>query len=340
MKSGSFILLIVIAITLGFNGIPLAGSTITQVTNNSYEDSFPRIKGDYLVWQGYVDGDQEIFLYNIATGETTQITYNDYDDLSPQTDGSNIVWHGFKDGEWDIFLWDGSTVQTISDRSAEDVSPQIANGLIVWASAPFGGDSAGSGEIMFYDVGTKTHILLSGSVDPGNVLDDSAPRISAEEVMWTQTDNDENTTMYLYSLPSGPAFRAPESYIWKGSAQSDGNLMVSTPFDGNDKEIVVHDNTLRSRERITNNDLQDTFPSISGNYVAWVGGQLQAAEIYLAFYEPTDSSAGFGTGDSGNTARGFGTGDSGDTGTGFDTGDSGGDSGLCFVSTVASSLSW
>ena len=66
-------LLLTISIAM-FGPVAWADTTISQVTNNSYEDSFPRIGGDYLVWQGYVGGDWEIFLYNIATGETKQIT--------------------------------------------------------------------------------------------------------------------------------------------------------------------------------------------------------------------------------------------------------------------------
>ena len=69
---------VLLGVTLGFCSLSQAGTDITQITSNSYEDSFPQIKGDYLVWQGQVDGDWEIFVYDIATGEgPVRITDND-----------------------------------------------------------------------------------------------------------------------------------------------------------------------------------------------------------------------------------------------------------------------
>ena len=37
-----------------------------QITFNSHEDSSPHIKGNYVVWQGFVEGDWEIFLFDIG----------------------------------------------------------------------------------------------------------------------------------------------------------------------------------------------------------------------------------------------------------------------------------
>jgi len=267
-------------IVLGLSGSLLAGSVTTQVTNNSYEDSFPRIKADHIVWQGRNDGDWEIFLYNIATGVTTQITDNDYDDLSPQTDGSYIVWQGFKDHEWDIFLWNGSEVQAISDRSAQDASPQIANGRIVWTSEPFGEEFVGPSEVVLYDVETQTRPVLSADVDPGNTLDDGGPRINDEVVIWIQTDDQDNTTLYMYDLSNGSITESPE-YVWRDSSQRDGIVSVLSRHDGHDRELFVYSSNSRRYYQVTNNSLDDRYPSISANHVAW----MAAGEIFVAEYE-------------------------------------------------------
>jgi beta propeller repeat protein len=323
MKSKLFVILsVALTLVLGVFGFVQADFSTIQVTINSYEDRFPDIKESYLVWETHMGGDSEIFLYNIVSKEKVQITNNNYDDISPKTDGTYVVWQGFESGEWDIFLWDGNETHTISNRGAADLFPQIANGLVVWTSQPLGDDSLGRGEIILYDAGTQTSTELSEEVDAGNTLDDSAPRINNEEVMWVQTDNDGHYTTYLYPLPNGPCLQAPEDYIWKDSPQTDGSLMVSSPYDGHDKEIVLYNTGLGSHEQFTDNDISDTHPRISGNYVAWVGGEGKASEIYLASYEPGDTGTVF------------------DTGTDVTTGDSNGDGGLCFVSTVANSLRW
>ena len=297
MKAKWFILLVIMTIVLGFSGSLLAGSVTTQVTNNSYEDSFPRIKDDYIVWQERNNGDWELFLYNIATGVTTQITDNDYDDLSPQTDGQYVVWQGFDGGEWDIFLWDGSEIKAISDRGAEDVSPQIANGLIVWTSEPFGEDFVGPSEVVLYDVETQTRTVLSADVDPGNTLDDSGARINDEVVIWVQTDDQDNTISYMYDLSNGSITENPE-YVWRDTPQRDGNLSVLTRHDGHDREIFVYSSSSRRYYQVTDNSLEDRYPSISGNRVAWMaGGEIFFAEYeYLGLISPTDGAVLSGPG--------------------------------------------
>lgn len=270
----------------------LAGTTISRITSNSYVDSLPRIKGNYLVWQGSVDGDLEIFVYNMGTGVTTQITNNDYDDMSARTDGTYVVWQGFDNGEWDIFVWDGTEIQAISDRGAEDVSPQIANGLVVWASEPFGDDFLSPEEVILYDAGTRTHTVLSAGVDPGNTLNDSAPTINDEAVIWVQSDAEDNTTLYMYDLSDGTTTEKPDDVFLKDSPQRDGSLSVLTRHDGHDRELFVYNSECGRYHRITDNDYQDTYPSISENHVAWMSaGEIFLAELKcLALVRPGDHS--------------------------------------------------
>jgi len=270
-------LLLTVSITV-FGLVALAHAAVIQVTSNSHADSFPQVKGDYLVWQGYVDGDWEIFLYDAATGQTTQITDNDFDDLSPQTDGSYIVWQGFYEDEWDVFLWDGIEVQLISGVSAEDVSPQIANGFVVWTSSPFGEGFIGPGEVILHDASNGTYDVLSESVDPGNSFHDGRPRINDEVVIWVQVDGEGNETSYMYEFETGSVSEITEGFVWRDSPQRDGGLTVLSRHNGGDRDIFVYDTVSRTYYQLTDDDSQDRYPSISGCYVAWVAG----GEIFLA----------------------------------------------------------
>ena len=255
-----------------------AHGAVIQVTSNSYPDNLPEVKGDYLVWQGYIDGDWEIFLYNAATGGTRQITDNNYDDLSPQTDGYYIVWQGFCEGEWDIFLWNGSEIQLISGVNTEDISPQIANGFIAWTSDPFGDDFTGPGEVILYDADHGTYSVLSAWVDPDNAFDDRRPRVNDEVVMWEQANDQGNAINYIYDLGTGVVNEAPEGFVWKDGPQRDGNLSVLSRHDGEDREIFIYDTVSRTYYQLTDDEFQGRYPSISGCYVAWVAG----GEIFLA----------------------------------------------------------
>jgi len=254
----------------------------TQITENSYEDIFPSIRGNNLVWQGRVDGDWEIFAYDIAAaGTPIQITHNTYDDISPQTDGSYVVWLGYSQSGGEIFLYDlskgGAPVQITNDGKA-DSPPQIANGRVVWTSHQVS-DSVEPGEIVLYDIAAGQPTQLTN-----NTLDDSAPRINDQTVMWVEA-NGTGKTVYIYDLtkpvgPTNPA-PAPEGFVWTDSPQTDGNLTVLARRDGSDREIFVHNTTLNTYEQLTDNDGEDSYPRISGNNVAWVSGKGQASEIFL-----------------------------------------------------------
>lgn len=256
----------------------MSGPMVTQVTTNTYEDSFPQINGDYVVWQAHVDGDWEIFLYDMVTKETTQLTSNNDNDLSPQTDGEHVVWQGMSSGGWDIFLWDGIDAHNISDPVADDTSPQIANGLVVWTSQPVGDDD--NGDIILYDIESGTGSVLSAQVDPGNAFDDTSPRIDGNVVFWLQTDDQDNVRVFVYGIHDGTVTE-DTGYLSRGTPQVDGNLTVLTRHDGTDREIFLYNSIPRHHHQVTDNDMDDEFPGLSGNRMAWVAH----GEIFVARYD-------------------------------------------------------
>ncbi len=281
--------LVVLTGILVFGGLLHADSTVMQVTNNSYDDSLPQIKGDYVVWQGKVNGDWEIFVCNIYTPEAPiQITDNDYDDISAQTDGNYVVWLGYSRSGGEIFLYDIASANTtqITDDNDVDSPPQIADGRAVWASQEVT-DSVEPGEVMLYHIATQVTEQLTN-----DALDDSDPRINNETVLWIQTDEDDNSSLFIHEIATGITAEAPEGFVWEDSPQTDGDLTVLTRHDGNDREIFLRNSDSRRHHQITNNDLEDTYPSISGNHMAWMaGGEIFLAEYkYLALMSPTDNA--------------------------------------------------
>jgi beta propeller repeat protein len=282
MKSKLVAVLAILSIvTLGFSSLVQA----KQITNNSCEDTSPHIKGNCLVWQGFVAGDWEVFLYNIATGETVQITNNDYGDVSPQTDGDYVVWLGFSNSGGEIFLYDilNQTPTQITTDTNVDSPPKIANGLVVWAAQEVT-TSVEPGDIFLYRTGIQQTEQLTFNEQDGN-SDDSSPGINDAHVVWTQK-NGSNTTLFLYDLPVGPSYQAPEGFVWQDSPQTDTdtNLTVYSRVVSNDREIFVRNTGLKAYEQITDNDFEDQSPRISGHNLAWVGGEDQASEIFLASF--------------------------------------------------------
>jgi Tol biopolymer transport system component len=297
MKTRLFVLLLVAAVVTLTSGSGLqADSTeiwntgnITTISHNS----FPQIKGNCLVWQGCggLEGatsgsaDCEIFLYDIDNQVVTQVTDDDYDDISPQTDGDYVVWqkHDTSRGN-QIFLYaiDGTDppggTMISNDDDKDNYSPRIAAGRVVWTSQLVA-RSFEPGEIMLYDAKTRS--------GPDSISDStsdcSSPRINSETVVWVQSNTDGTTTLFIYDLTSeNPEPEpAPEDFVWPDGPQTDGNLMVLTRHDGNDREIFIYNSDSGRYHQVTDNDLEDTYPSISENRVGWMGGE----EIFVAEYE-------------------------------------------------------
>ena len=281
MKRKLLISLIISFITvMGLSVSAQADTNITKITSNSYNDSFPSINGDYVVWQGHVNGHWQIFLYNIENEETTRITNNNYDNISPRTDGEDVVWFGACNQGGEIFrhnITSGVTSRITNDTNA-DSPPQIANGRVVWASNQVT-DSVEPGEINLFEIGGSSVQLTT------NDLDDISPRINSHFVVWLQIDeDDDDSTLFVYNISKGTTQEAPEGFIWKDSQQTDGDLTVSMQNKGAGWNITLHRNGQNGLEQVTNNNLDNRYPGISGNYMTWMGGEGQASEIYVAQY--------------------------------------------------------
>ena len=283
MKRKLLILCLALAPVLLLTGPAYADITTVPVTANAHADIAPHVHGNFIVWQGHVDGDWEIFLYNIATGQTTQVTENDYDDFSPKTDGNDVVWVGYNVPGGEIFLYhigdptpiiDGANALT-SDTNV-DTSPQIANGRVVWVSSEVT-DSVSPGNVMLYDGGTFTKVSNSATGV-------STPRMSDDTVAWLEPDpnNRRNNSLYVYDFQTKSTALSPD-HVWD-DPQSDGPLQVLIQYDGNDREVHIRNNVKGTDQQVTNNAVEDSQASISGNVVVWIEGQGDSSEITMALY--------------------------------------------------------
>ncbi|MEA1932846.1 MAG: hypothetical protein U9N60_00185 [Thermodesulfobacteriota bacterium] len=281
MKRKIFISLIIsFIIVLAYNVQARAEIDITRITTNSYEDSFPCVKDNSLVWQGHVNGHWQIFLYNIEDGRTTRITNNNYDSIAPRTDGEYVVWFGACNQGGEVFQYNIATGQTtkITNDTNVDSPPRIASGRVVWASHVVGDSVVEPGEINLFEIGGSSVQLTTNS------LDDCSTQINSQFVVWLQIDENDNSTLFWYPLPDGSAEPAPEDFIWKDSPQTDGDLTVSMRNDGSDWEIIVSKDGENGFDQVTDNTINDRDPCISGNNIAWMGGEGKDSEIYLATY--------------------------------------------------------
>ena len=260
-----------------------AETEVIRLTNNGYMDILPAVNGNDVVWQGYQDGDWEIFLYDIAAAQTIQISNNDYDDIAARTDGNHVVWLGMNDRGGNIFMYDitSGQITQVTDNGKIKSWPQISDGRIVWAAQEVT-ESVLPGEIELYTIADGTITSISAPVDPDGILDDNTPVIGNNKVVWTQAGVDNIvTTLFVHDLITGATYPAPDGFTMDFGPTQSGNLSITTRFDGNDREIFLQHLRFRRNEQITDNSVEETHPAIHGNHLAWVSGQGVAQEIYL-----------------------------------------------------------
>ncbi|MCD4780029.1 MAG: tandem-95 repeat protein [Candidatus Omnitrophica bacterium] len=183
----------------------ISTSSTTKITNNNLREFHAHIDEGIIVWErlgsdGYWDFDKyEIFMYDISTQVTIQVTTDYFYDSSLQIDNGKIVWNkvvhpyisgggGWTVNNYEIYLYDTSTHVTtrVTTNDKYDISPQIANGKIVWESDG----------IFVYDISTETTTHLTNSYyannpqidDNGNIVwEDDEEIFLAVEVFGTDS---------------------------------------------------------------------------------------------------------------------------------------------------------
>ena len=290
-----------------------AETRVIRLTDNLYPDVYPQMHGGFLTWQAFIDqnpldridGDWEIFLCRLSTRQIERITDNAGDDTAPQTNGRYIVWQGEGENSSEIFLYDDTSkiIRQITNDRNEDFLPQIWEDWVVWASQPQIEGVLQPGEIFLYQISTQEVIFLSASKDPGNILDDMSPYIgyvpadnsfnnnfpAGKMVLWSQSDG-ENSVSFLYNLETGFTESVPEEFIWPENRQRNKELQVVSrslrDTYGQDREIFIYQTTTKQYQQITNNTYPDRYPCLLDRNIAWMAGEGDEGEIFLALYDP------------------------------------------------------
>ena len=260
------------------------GIQTTQLTNH-YSVYDRKLSGDRFAWRSApthtVGGNlYEVYVYDAKTQTTLQLTDNDSRETSVDVSGQNVVWSGSGSSIW---LHDGiKTVQL----PGTGFSPHVSGNLVAWKAYSDGIDS----EIHLYDGNSTTQIVDSNeSVSIQGFFDDNLVWSEWDGNDWELfrykdgntiqiTDNDFNDRLSPDSTNSS-------SSAWSATALdgSGDNLVWSSYVNGN-WEIFVYDGN--KTIQVTDNDIDDLNPKISGNTVVW---NTNGATSDIFKYEISDS---------------------------------------------------
>jgi len=265
--------LIIVAVALlmalmPFGAAAPGGYTISQLTDNEYDDLFPQIDDGQVVWRGYDGNDYEIFLWDGT--QTIQLTDNEYDDYWPQIDNGQVVWRGYDGNDCEIFLWDGTQTIQLTNNNYPDNGPQIDDGQVVWQRY-WSDHGFYDWEIFLWD-GTQT-IQLTNNDYPYH---DSAPQIDAGQVAWIGYDGNY-WQIFLWDGTDIIQLSYDEyNDYWP---QIDNGQVAWHSYDGFDYETFLWDGT--KTIQLSYDEYDDYRPQIDDGQVVWHGYTPYDYEIFL-----------------------------------------------------------
>jgi hypothetical protein len=239
------------------------GWTITQVTDNTYDDTNPQISGPNVAWEGggmiyFYDGTDVTWIEESFDGQKPQISLNNvvwefYDDLSPDLP------------DYEIFFYNGTLTQLLTNNDYHDENPQISGNKVVWQSNELG---SGNTQIMLYDPDATPKLKTLTNLD----RDNEVPQISGENVVWQGYYDpwpEPGVIGYKIFYYDGSNIHQLTDNFSDYSPQISGNNVTWQGYATNSTEIFYCEAPYGSIKQLTDNTVEDSLPQISGSTVVW-----------------------------------------------------------------------
>ncbi|HEX7319426.1 MAG TPA: DUF5050 domain-containing protein [bacterium] len=200
------------------------GSIVKKISQGGMntDPDFSR-RGDKVVYVSNQDGDDELYVYDIATQKTDKITDNRCQDLSPSIspDSKDVVYASDLDGAWDIY-----SVNLATKKIARLTSNKSWDGLPHYAPdgqwITFSSKRDGSDDIYtMRSNGTDCRLLYASKGD-----DDDASLVGDD--LFFRSSQDGEWEIYRLTMKSGLLIRLThnEDLDWNPRVSPDGKRLL------------------------------------------------------------------------------------------------------------------
>lgn len=279
--------------------------TISPLVIKSSYQVWPKIYGDYVIYQDASSGLWQINLLNINTGQDIQLSENTTQGPAAIY-GNNVTWiegnvayaynlqtqqkkqipiggchsiYGNKVVFIDsngINIYDFSTnqntlVHPLSPNTAG--CPSIYENKIVWSDT-----RNGNADIFLFDTtyGIEQQITI-------NSLNQEYPVIYGDRIVWADrrnTSNSGNPDIYMYDLATYQESVVAISPEADAHPQIYGDKIV---YQGayNPSDILLFDISTQTTKNITNDDFGQSMANIYQDIIVWVDDRNGAPDIYI-----------------------------------------------------------
>ncbi|MEM8723431.1 MAG: hypothetical protein AAGE84_29800 [Cyanobacteria bacterium P01_G01_bin.39] len=192
----------------------------------------------------------------------TQLTDNDIDDTSVQTSNGNAVWSANDGNDTEIFFYDGNSNSQITDNEVFDDIPQISGTNLVWQRTERGSLAIfDDSQIIFYDGTTSNSIA--------NVAGSGIPTFAGNNIVWGE-DWTIGGSIFLSDGTNTSELTTSGTFVPVNSNSVSGdNIVWSNSIGQEFSDIFFYDGMTTTQ--ITDNNLRNILPSVSGSNIAWTG---------------------------------------------------------------------
>jgi hypothetical protein len=299
---------------------------VVQLTSSG-PNRHPCVNEGFVTWVGWTPEGEEIFIAGLGGAFPTPgvLTDNGGEKMHPSSHGAEkIVWQGRDDpaDDWEIFVYSRLAVpryRAHTDDDVHDRRPVVAGGgNFAWQHG-----STTREEVLYWNESLHEQVRISHACCPTDEYSNTNPVADDFTVVfesWHRTGSGDRAATYLwdgalhdisatvdarfsrnYSLDAGTlAYEwgtgTPMIRYWDGATVRDVAPGYAPSLDdgwiayqvhvGGDWEIHLWDGT--NVVQITDNDFDDTDPSLHGDRLAWKGRKEGMDHIFFARLPPRE----------------------------------------------------
>lgn len=231
---------------------------LTNLSDNNYSESSPKMNGDWIVFIRESGPFRSMILYNIITGQ--EIDPGGLTQLASQP----VIygdWVAFSISGGQMYAYRISTDEVFmltSYSSFHHGYPDIHDEVIVWQRS----DENFNIDILGYDLASSTLFTISSQLE----WDEGIPKIYGDIVVW-----DRNKDIYGYDLSTGQYMTITNDPYFQTAPNIYENLVVWA--DGRHGSSDIYGLDLQSGETFSvtqeNPFTPATVPNIWGDVVTW-----------------------------------------------------------------------